>query len=276
MTQPFSEFLPLRATGGTSYELPVGLPLCSGLRTLWGGCGLAAVVEVMQQVTDRPCAWAAVQYLRPIHPGQVLALDVELGVQGRRITQAQVSGRVAGQLVLVGHGSLGGAGETDEQFVSAPPEVPSPEQSVERSMPLRVDPSGTILARLEQRWAQAPYPLREDGAIGSGRTLVWMRLRDAGETTRGTLAVLADLAPSAVSEALGVMAGGVSLDNTIRYARTGSVAPGGWVLLEVSVEAVVADIAQLAVRVFDEQGTLLAVGGQSAVVRRVATPRTPQ
>lgn len=272
MTQPFSEFLPLRTTGTASYELTVGLELCSGLRTLWGGCGLAVVVDAMERTTSRPCAWAAVQYLLPIHPDQVVAVEVELGGEGRRITQAQVTGRVDGRLVLVGHGSLGGAGDTDVQFVTAPT-VPAPADCAERTMPLRVDATGTILARFEQRWAQPPHPLREDGQAGTGRTLVWMRLRDAAETTRGTLAVLADLAPSAISEAIGVMAGGVSLDNTIRYARSAEVPPAGWVLLEVSVEAVVADIAQLAVRVFDEAGTLLAVGGQSAVVRRIATPR---
>lgn len=274
MVQTFSEFLPLRGVDERTYALDVTLELCSGMRTLWGGCGLAAVVEAMERATDRPCTWAAVQYLLPIHPDEILTLEVVLGGQGRRITQAQVTGRVAGRLVLVGHGSLGGAGETDAQFVLAPPDVPAPEQCAGRTMPLRVDVEGTILTRVEQRWAQPPHASREDGRHGTGRTLVWMRLRDAAEVTRGTLAVLADLAPSAISEAIGERAGGVSLDNTIRYARTGAVPPGGWVLLEVSVEAVVADIAQLAVRVYDPAGTLLAVGGQSAVVRRDPTPRT--
>ena len=273
VTIAFTEFLPLRPDGGTGYVLPVSLGLCSALQTLWGGCGLAAAVEAMEQASQRPCSWAAVQYVRPIHPGRLLALEVELAGAGRRITQAQVSGRVDGELVLVGHGSLGGGGETDVQFVSPPPEVPDPEQCPERTMPLVLDASGTFLERFEQRWAQPPPPSRS-GLSGTGRTLVWIRLREPVETTRGALAVLADLAPSAISEALGVMAGGVSLDNTIRYARAGSVPPGGWLLLDVVVEAVVADIAQLSVRVFDREGRLLAVGGQSAVVRRVAEPRT--
>lgn len=63
----------------------------------------------MERATDRPCTWA-VQYLLPIHPDEVLALEVELGGQGRRLTQAQVTGRVEGRLVLVAHGSLGGSG----------------------------------------------------------------------------------------------------------------------------------------------------------------------
>lgn len=270
---PVGEFLRLRATGQRTYVVPVALDLCSGLRTLWGGCGLAAAVEAMQRSAGRPCAWAAVQYLRPIHPGQELVLEVTQAA-GRRLTQSQVTGTVDGEVVLVGHGSLGGGGETDHQFVSPPDGVPPPEECAARSMPLRVDPAGTILTRFEQRWAGPEPALREDGSLGTGRTLVWMRLREPVETGAAALAVLADLAPSAISEALGEMAGGVSLDNTIRYARAGDVPPGGWVLLDLAVEAVVADVAQIAVRVFDTAGTLLAVGGQSAVVRRVAAPRS--
>ena len=110
VTQTFSEFLPLRALGDRAYALDVNLELCSGMHTLWCGCGLAAGVEAMERATDRPCTWAAVQYLLPIHPDEVLALEVELGGQGRRLTQAQVTGRVEGRLVLVAHGSLGGSG----------------------------------------------------------------------------------------------------------------------------------------------------------------------
>jgi hypothetical protein len=104
--------------------------------------------------------------------------------------------------------------------------------------------------------------------------------------------VLADLAPSAIAEAVGVIAGGVSLDNTIRIARqwidTGegtaagtdgaTVGPtdgatvgstdGGWILLDVTVESVIGDVAQLSARVFDPAGRLLAVAGQSAILRR--------
>jgi acyl-CoA thioesterase len=73
---------------------------------------------------------------------------------------------------------------------------------------------------------------------------------------------------------VGVIAGGVSLDNTIRIARqwidTGSPggADGGWILLDVTVESVIGDVAQLSARVFDPAGRLLAVAGQSAILRR--------
>lgn len=264
--------LPLDRVDDRTWDLPVTLGLCSGLRSLWGGCGLGAAVLVAEQASGRTCRWATVQYLRPIHPGQVLRLSVAAR-DGRTLSQAQVSGAVDGAPVLAGLAALGGAGDNDLQFVRPPDDVPPPEDCAPRSMPLRVDPAGTFLARFEQRWAQAPRALREDGVRGTGRTRVWVRLTEPFPVDRPALAVLADLAPSAISEALGEHAGGVSLDNTVRYGRGGQVEPGGWVLIDLTVEAVVADVAQLSARLFDPAGTLLAVAEQSAVVRRRAEPR---
>lgn len=223
---PLSLLLPLRRCGGRSWDLPVTLELCSGLRSLWGGCGLGAAVLVAEQASGRPCRWATVQYLRPIHPGQVLRLSVG-GRDGRTLSQVQVSGTVDGDPVLAGLVALGGVGDNDLQFVRPPDDVPPPQDCAPRSMPLRVDPAGTFLARFEQRWAQAPRALREDGVRGTGRTRVWARLLEPCAVDRPALAMLADLAPSAISEALGEHAGGVSLDNTVRYARPGRSSRAG-------------------------------------------------
>ncbi|HWG94069.1 MAG TPA: hypothetical protein VNU66_07600, partial [Mycobacteriales bacterium] len=142
-----------------------------------------------------------------------------------------------------------------------------------REMPLGVDPTGTFLEEFEQRWAQAPRALRDDGVPGTGRTRVWVRLRRPVETTAAVLPLLADLAPSAIGEALGERAGGVSLDNTLRCAGRPDVGPGAWLLLDLVVDAVVADVAQLSGRLFDTSGALLATCQQSALVRRRAEPR---
>lgn len=266
--------LPLSRVDDDAWELPVTLDLCSGLRVLWGGCGLGASVQALEELTGRRCAWATVQYLQPIHPGAVLRLGVA-SHDGRSVSQAQVTGTVDGRPVLAGLAALGGRGALDLQHVASPEDVPPPQDCAPRTMPLRVDPTGTFLARFEQRWAQAPRPLREDGVPGTGRTRVWVRMRESVPTTAATVAMLADLAPSAISEATGEHAGGVSLDNTVRYARRPEGTDDGWLLLDLTVEAVVADVAQLRGRVFDTRGVLLAVAEQSAVVRRRAAPRTP-
>ncbi len=268
MTDSFDAFLQLEGAGDDRWTLDVPLGLCSGLHTLWGGVGLAAAVVAMERSAGRPCAWSAVQYVRPIRVGASLQIAVERGSRGRRLSQLQVTGRVDGEVAIAGQGSLGGAGELDLQFVRPPDDVPPPEDCAPRTMPVGLDFSGTLLERLEQRWAQAPRPVRRDGVPGSGRTRVWARLREPVETTRGMLAVLADFAPSAISEAIGEQAGGVSLDNTIRYARATPLDPGAWLLVDLTVEAVVHDVAQVSARLFAVDGTLLAVAGQSAAVRR--------
>jgi acyl-CoA thioesterase len=128
----------------------------------------------------------------------------------------------------------------------------------------------------EQRWASPPRSTPFDGTPGVGRTRLWLRFEQPirpEERTGAALAVLADLAPSAIAEAVGLIAGGVSLDNTIRIARQwidsgGEGTDGGWILLDVTVESVIGDVAQLSARVFDPAGRLLAVAGQSAILRR--------
>ncbi len=265
--------LPLVAVDDRTFDLPVTLSLCSGLRSLWGGVGLGAAVEAAEAVTGRPCAWGTVQYLRPIHPDTVLRLTVT-SRDGRSLSQAQVHGTVDGVHVLAGLAALGGSGTLDAQFVRPPDDVPPPQDCAPRTMPLRIDPAGTFLAAFEQRWAQAPRAMREDGVHGTGRTRVWVRLREPQPTTRAVVAMLADLAPSAISEAIGEHAGGVSLDNTVRFGRGLPLAEHGWLLLDLTVEAVVSDVAQVTGRLFDQAGTLVAVAEQSAVVRRRASPRS--
>lgn len=267
----FEQYVPLRPAGG-GWRLEVPLRLCSGLRTLWGGAGLGAAVHVAEQVTGRPCAWATVQYVRPVHPDDALLLAVETR-DGRSLSQAQVTGTVDGQVALRTLLALGGPGQRALRFARPPDDVPPAADCEPREMPLDVDPVGTFLEEFEQRWAQAPRPLRDDGTPGTGRTRVWVRLTRPVDTTAATLALLADLAPSAIGEALGERAGGVSLDNTIRYAGRPELEPGAWLLLDLVVDAVVSDVAQLSARVFSADGRLLATAQQSALVRRRAQPR---
>ena len=268
----FAEYLGLEPADGGA-RLPVPLHLCSGLRTLWGGAGLAAAVHVAQEVSERPCAWATVQYVRPVHPDDVVHLAVD-AQEGRRLTQARVTGTVDGEPALRALVALGGAGETSLRYVRPPEDVPPPDDCAPREIPLAIDPAGTFLEEFEQRWAQAPRPVHAGGRPGTGRTRVWVRLRADVETTAGALALLADLAPSAIAEALGERAGGVSLDNTIRYAGAPQLPARAWLLLDLAVDAVVCDVAQLSARLFDADGRLLATAQQSALVRRQAVPRT--
>jgi acyl-CoA thioesterase II len=278
--------------GGPEWRLPVTEEICNAGGTLWGGVGLGAAMEAVERQTGRSTVWAAVQYIRPIAPGARLELTVDVVRAGRQLTQAQVSGLSAGELALSCMASLGprarAPGEQPEgasqepwrhglQFVRIPEDVSPPDQCPIRKVPAEMGTGRKLPDYFEQRWASPPRSTPFDGTPGAGHTRLWLRFEQPirpEERSGAALAVLADLAPSAIAEAVGVIAGGVSLDNTIRIARqwidTGSPggADGGWILLDVTVESVIGDVAQLSARVFDPAGRLLAVAGQSAILRR--------
>ena len=78
------------------------------------------------------------------------------------------------------------------------------------------------------------------------------------------LAVLGDFVPFGIGQALGLAAGGNSLDNTIRVAR---LEPTDWVLLDIRVLAVHGGFGHGAVLLWSESGQLLAIASQSTIVR---------
>jgi acyl-CoA thioesterase len=270
-----ADFLGLGMVAGNPmcWRMPLTDDLLNSAGTLWGGVGLSAFVAAAELAVERRCVWATVQYLAPIRSGGELQMDIDLGGQGIALTQASGRGTVDGQLVLLAIGTFGGDGPHDLQF-SAAPEIAPPLECPLRSMPAPW--GGGILRHIEQRTPPGmamPDPL---GQPGSGRTMLWMRLRHGGsEAGRdvahdvGALAVLADLAPSGISEAIGRPTFGTSLDNSIRAARLPDPDASGWVLMDITVEAVVGRVAQISARMYDEGGRLLAVAGQSARLRRL-------
>jgi acyl-CoA thioesterase len=254
----------------------VGPDLLNSGGTLWGGCGLSAALAVGEEVLGRGALWATVQYISPIVAGERLELHLEIGRHGRGLSQAAVRGTVDGRPALLATGTFGGrddarGNEFERQFVAPPDDVPAPDRCPDQAAS-RTPPSTRtgLKAQIEQRWA-LPVGPRMDGTPGVGRSAVWMRLRRPLPTSVVALALMADFAPAALSEALGVPTYGVSLDNSIRLGHdpgAGRTAGSGWVLLDVQVETFVRGVAQLNARMFDQDGRLLATAGQSALVRR--------
>lgn len=264
-----ADFLGLDAEPGPglSWTMPVTDRLLNTAGTLWGGVGLSAFVAAAEMAVERRCMWATVQYLAPIRVGTALRMEVDIGGEGIALTQASGRGTVDGQPALLAIGTFGGDGPNDLQF-SAAPDIPPPQECVERAMPRPW--GGGLLELIEQRTLPGMALPDPEGRIGSGKTMLWMRLRDEVAHEVGALAVLADLAPSGISEAIGRPTFGTSLDNSIRSARLPDPSSSGWVLMDITVEAVVGRVAQLSARMFDDQGRLLAVAGQSARLRRPA------
>ena len=79
-----------------------------------------------------------------------------------------------------------------------------------------------------------------------------------------TLAILGDYVPFGIGQALGEMAGGSSLDNTLRVGR---LVPTEWVLLDIRVDLIANGFGHGVVHLWAEDGTLLATASQSTIVR---------
>ena len=78
------------------------------------------------------------------------------------------------------------------------------------------------------------------------------------------LAIIADFIPSGIGNALGRMAGGNSLDNTIRYRR---IVPTNWVLCDIRVQAIHGGIGQGSMALYAQNGELMATASQSLIIR---------
>ena len=59
---------PRRRPTATRWRMEVVRGLTSGTGALFGGCGLGACIEVMEEITGRPCIWATAQYLSFARP----------------------------------------------------------------------------------------------------------------------------------------------------------------------------------------------------------------
>ncbi len=245
------------------WTMPVEPSLCTAGGFLFGGCGLAAAISAMEGTSERQCVWATAQYLSYAKPGEVMDVDVTIAVEGHQITQARAVCHVGNREILTVNAALGfrpieQAGQFETMPAAAPPgECPT--------RPHRLPVEGTINERFDQRLVKGRGFGELDGSPSDGQTLMWARLPDVIEGVDATaLAILGDFVPLGVGQALGVVGGGNSLDNTLRVVH---LVPTEWVLLDIRVHAVQRGFGHGLVQMFAEDGTLLATASQSCIVR---------
>ncbi len=259
------KFLGLESTHNPyRWVLPVTPGVCSPGGFLFGGCGLAAAIAALEDTTGRPLVWATGQYLSFARPPEVLDLDVTVPVVGHHITQARVVGHVADREVLTVNAALGHRDLAEEGVWATMPEVPSPSACKPRE--LRLSTNGdTLPDRLDIRLAlgrsfdELPGPGTPDG-----RSALWAKLPEVLDMSSAALAILGDYVPFGIGQALGLRAGGNSLDNTLRIGR---LAPADWVLLDIRVHQVVNGFGYGDVHLWSDDGQLLGTASQSTVVR---------
>ena len=255
-------FLGLESDGTPSgYRLPVVPGITAGGGFLFGGCGVGASVEALEEVTGRPVVWASAQYLSYARPGSVVSYDVTLGAQGRSITQARAVGRTDDAEILTVNAALGSRDFDAEGEWATMPRVPPPEACAVRTHRFEHE---SVASRMEQRLADGRALEDLDGTPGNGSCALWARMPEVLDMSGAALAVLGDFVPFGIGQALGLPAGGNSLDNTIRVAR---LEPTDWVLLDIRVLAVHGGFGHGAVLLWSESGQLLAIASQSTIVR---------
>jgi acyl-CoA thioesterase len=261
-------FYDLRTTADPRrWRFEVVPSLCSGLGALFGGCGLGACVEALEQVTGRPLVWATGQYLSYARPPAVVTIDVNEVVRGHQISQARAVAHVDGDEILtvnaaLGHRDIPLAGQWAEMpSVAAPMDCP-PREILDTHV-------GTIMDRIDMRLADARGFDDLDGTPGTGRAALWVRLPGLLELTPATLSIVGDYVPFGISQALGKRAGGNSLDNTMRIA---SRAQTEWILADIRVHAIAGGFGHGLVHLWAENGTLLGTASQSTIVRNWREP----
>jgi acyl-CoA thioesterase II len=256
-------FLGLERTSDAHiWRMQVIPSLISGTGALFGGCGLGAAIEVMEQVTGRPCVWATAQFLSYAVPPAVLELEVVEAVRGHQISQARVMARVGDREILTVVGALGRRPNPLAGQWATRPDVAPPADCPPR--PLMDRHQGTIMDRLESKLADARPYWDLTGIAGSGNASLWVRLPELADASAAALAIIGDFVPFGIGQALGQRAGGNSLDNTLRIARK---VPTEWVLADVRVHAVADGFGHGLVHLWAENGTLLGTASQSTIVR---------
>ena len=264
MTRGFLGIERVRANGTNgTWALPVVPRLTTASRFLFGGAALAGAVVAMEELSGRQVAWSTAQYLDYAMVDEEVEFDVSLDVVGNQITQASVTGHVGDRVIVRAMGALGSRNFAHRHVFSGSPDVPRPEDLRRTSLLPHV--AKTIHDEFDQRYVIGRSLEDRDGRVSDGRTLMWVRIIDSEDDADSTtLAMFGDFVPLGVGQALGVLGGGNSLDNTLRVVQ---VIPTKWVLVDIMVHAVDRGFGHGSLKMYAEDGTLMAVASQTCIAR---------
>lgn len=254
------EFLSIEPTDDPNHwRLPVVEGICGGRGALYGGCGLAAVIEAAEGATGRPVTWAACQFVGGATAPNVLELRFEPLVVGRRVTQGRVTATQNGEIVLAALVALGTREfPTRGQWGPTPPELPKPLECPPRKM--REERRGGLRERIDERSAFGD----PDGRIKAidGRSFVWATLPQGVPASASALAILGDGMSAGFAAAVGEDLRARSIDNTIRVVQPKAC---DWVLMDTQVDGAADGLAHGTIRLWTPDGHLLAVTSQSGL-----------
>jgi acyl-CoA thioesterase II len=273
-----AEFLGLQSNGEAGrFTFTVRNDLARLDGQLYGGTAIAVSIAASELVSGRQALWMTTQFVSTAPADEEISVHAEVLAPGRRTNQVRVTGTgPAGEVMFAslgatGHHRDGGLTGTFEN----PPTVDRPDDAQPRSGPFEaMARNAGVATDLPQVPADRGFTtvieFREPAVHdhpdpGPGRLCLWVRRRDGAAVSPAVVAFMADMVPLSVAHACGVMAGGISLDNTIRI---GAFEPTEWVLLDLRPHLAVGDYGHGAAHIWSEQGHLLATASQSASMVR--------
>ena len=255
-------FFGLERIARNRWRMPVVRQLISGTGALFGGAGLGAAIEIAEAESARPAIWATAQYLNYAPEGSELILDVNEVVHGNQVSQVRVIARCDDREILTVIGAYGMRPlDTTGQWAQMPT-VPPPDKCPPR--PLMDQHQGTISSRMDMRLANARPMTEFPSAPGTGNSALWARFPGRPELKASGLAIIGDFVPFGISQALGMRAGGNSIDNTLRVAN---LVDTEWMLIDIRIHAVSNGFGHGLVHIWSEGGVLLGTASQSTMVR---------
>ena len=255
---PFWRVVPGEGTG--QYILPVMLPATAGPEGaghVMGGVALAAAIDALELASELPVLWSNIQFLSPTQHAEELSIRCEQCGGGQSVGQWKADIVLNGRPTHRVSAALGAREPSERQvFAKMPADLPGPDDC-EPADQQRWGAPGTLEDQLEMRLATANPD--------TGFHAVWTRNASGFPNDAGWLAVVSDLFLGAHPKGIG----GSSLDATFRFVQS---AEAGWVLSVTEMAAFDRGVAHGSARHFSEDGRLLAISSQTAVLPRI--PRT--
>ncbi|MGQ5700826.1 acyl-CoA thioesterase [Sandaracinobacteroides sp. A072] len=266
-------WIDLRQVSDTDFELDLVPRVCVGPPDrlfMFGGVGLGLGLQALQTVTGRPPVWATAQYESYARPGETIRFRVDERVRGNQVSQARCTATAGDREILTVISALGARSMPERGQWTLAPRAAPPDDCRPRVLNMRRHPDD-IHSRIDFRIAVGAMqgPTVGDGVAPDGHVVIWARpnpdvLGPGHPIDPAFVAIVADYVPSAVGPALGVDAGGNSLDNSIRFHR---MVQTEWLLCDIQIHGIANGFAHGRMHIFAQTGELMATASQSIILR---------
>lgn len=253
---------------------------------LYGGTAIAVSIATAEHLTARPVLWMTTQFVATAAQDTEISVHAEVLAPGKRTNQVRITGTdgagaaVFASLGATGHHRDGGmTGEFERMPTVAPPaegeaaahpfSLLAKAAGVDRpEAPPAFPRDNGFASVIEMRAAE----VLEHPDAGPGRICMWLRRKDREPVTPALAAFMADMVPMSVALACGALAGGTSLDNSIRI---GTFVETEWILLDLRPHLAAGDYGHGSAHIWSEDGHLMATASQTASMMRFDPGQPP-